>query len=104
VRAAPPVDAPKLAKRDVPFLTDKTKPFSVNGTGIPDVPFDIGTSYAGLLPISNSTGETRKLYFWFFPTTNPNPTDEITFWFNGGPGEFETTQERLISPAFVLWT
>jgi len=86
VRAAPPVQAPKLAKRDVPFLTEKTKPFSVNGTGIPDVPFDIGTSYAGLLPISDSPDETRKLYFWFFPTTNPNPTDEITFWFNGGPG------------------
>ncbi|KJX93216.1 serine carboxypeptidase like protein [Zymoseptoria brevis] len=86
VRAAPPVNAPKLAKRDVPFLTDKTKSFSVNGTGIPDVPFDIGTSYAGLMPISDSPDETRKLYFWFFPTTNPNATEEITFWFNGGPG------------------
>lgn len=27
------------------------------------------------------TGRSR-----FFPSTNPNATDEITIWFNGGPG------------------
>ena len=48
--------------------------------------FDIGESYAGLLPISDDPNETRKLYFWFFPSTNPNATEEIALWFNGGPG------------------
>src|SRR5262245_61938169 len=43
-------------------------------------------SYAGLLPISDDPNETRKLYFWFFPSTNPNATEEIAIWFNGGPG------------------
>lgn len=76
--------------------------FAVDGTKIPDVDFDIGESYAGLLPISDNANETRKLYFWyaagclsfmrqfrpislltrtrFFPSTNPNATDEITIW------------------------
>lgn len=58
----------------------------VQGNAIPDVAFDIGESYAGLLPISEDPQETRELYFWFFPTTNPNATDEVVIWLNGGPG------------------
>lgn len=58
----------------------------VDGTAIPDVKFDIGESYAGLLPISDDPNETRQLYFWFFPSSNPAATDEVTIWFNGGPG------------------
>jgi len=78
---------PVLQKRaEDLFLNSKTKPFAVNGTGIPDVNFDIGESYAGLLPISSAKGETRDLFFWFFPTTNPDKKDEITIWLNGGPG------------------
>lgn len=38
--------------------------FVVDGKGIPEVDFDIGESYAGLLPTSLSADETRKLYFW----------------------------------------
>lgn len=48
--------------------------------------FDIGESYAGLLPISSASNETRELYFWFFPSANPLASDEITIWLNGGPG------------------
>ncbi|KAL6157814.1 hypothetical protein ACJBU6_03629 [Exserohilum turcicum] len=60
-------------------------PFTVNGSAgaIPQVDFDIGESYAGLLPISSASNETSKLYFWFFPSHNPNATDEITIWLNG---------------------
>lgn len=53
---------------------------------MPDVPFDIGESYAGLLPISSAADETRELFFWFFPSTNPAANKEINIWFNGGPG------------------
>ncbi|KAH0566350.1 hypothetical protein GP486_000256 [Trichoglossum hirsutum] len=60
--------------------------FLVDGTAIPDVDFDIGESYAGLLPVSSNPGENRKLYFWFFPSENPLAGDEITIWLNGGPG------------------
>jgi carboxypeptidase D len=62
------------------------KAFWVDGTAIPDVPFDIGESYAGLLSISDDPNDDRKLYFWFFPSGNPNATNEVGMWFNGGPG------------------
>ncbi len=58
----------------------------MNGTDIPDVDFDIGESYAGLLPVSRAVNETRQLYFWYFPSQNPLAHDEITIWLNGGPG------------------
>lgn len=52
-----------------------------------DVNFDIGESYAGLLPISPaSNGSSSSLYFWFFPSANPLAQDEILIWLNGGPG------------------
>ncbi|KAK7431293.1 hypothetical protein QQZ08_002064 [Neonectria magnoliae] len=83
---APP-EHPKLDKRrHSRFLNNQTEKFVVNGTGIPEVPFDIGESYAGLLPISQSPDEERQLYFWFFPSTNPDAGDEIVIWLNGGPG------------------
>ncbi|KAL8778094.1 MAG: hypothetical protein Q9213_007569 [Squamulea squamosa] len=70
----------KLEKRTSSYLTDATRTpfpeFVVNGSAIPDVDFDIGESYAGLLPISSA----------FFPSANPEASDEITIWFNGGPG------------------
>ncbi len=52
--------------------------------GFPEVSFDIGESYAGLLPVDNSTDE--ELFFWFFPTANEEHRDskEIIFWLNGG--------------------
>ncbi|KAJ6445266.1 serine carboxypeptidase [Purpureocillium lavendulum] len=70
------------------FLTNKTQPFAVDGTKIPEVSFDAGESYAGLLPISNKTDEQNNLYFWFFPSANADneKKKEIVIWLNGGPG------------------
>ena len=61
--------------------------FAVNGSAgaIPQVNFDIGESYAGLLPISDKANETSELYFWFFPSANQDADDEITIWLNGKP-------------------
>jgi carboxypeptidase D len=81
-----PFSHPEIQKRASRFLTDKTKPFAVNGTGIPEVPFDIGESYSGLLPISDDPNETRKLFFWFFPSTAEQTPEDVTIWLNGGPG------------------
>ncbi|KAL6166450.1 hypothetical protein ACJQWK_07803 [Exserohilum turcicum] len=82
-----PVQNLKPHKRDTARLitTEASKAFTVNGSAgaIPQVDFDIGESYAGLLPISSASNETSKLYFWFFPSHNPNATDEITIWLNG---------------------
>ena len=55
---------PRLRKRAHEYLNNGTEKFVVNGTGLPDVPFDIGESYAGLLPISVDKNETRELFFW----------------------------------------
>lgn len=57
--------------------------FSVNGANIPDVDFDVGESYAGLLPI-NGTNDTNQLYHWFFPSSNPAADKEILIWLTGG--------------------
>ncbi|KAI9658142.1 MAG: hypothetical protein M1831_003988 [Alyxoria varia] len=72
-------------KTVIPQNANTTK-FAVDGRGLPEVDFDIGESYAGLLPISPRKSEPRKLYFWFFPSSNPLAKDEITIWLNGGPG------------------
>lgn len=60
--------------------------YLVNGTGIPDVDFDIGESYAGLLPISKLQNEQNQFYFWYFVSQNQQAEDEILIWLNGGPG------------------
>ncbi|KAF2764861.1 alpha/beta-hydrolase [Teratosphaeria nubilosa] len=64
---------------------ENTTKFAVDGTKIPDVDFDIGESYAGLLPIS-SKPNSSELYFWFYPSSNPLAEEEILIWLNGGPG------------------
>ncbi|QIW97153.1 hypothetical protein AMS68_002671 [Peltaster fructicola] len=81
-----PVKRSSLRRRSSNFLSSKTLPFYVNGTSLPDVDFDIGESYAGLLPISGAANETRELFFWFFPSSNVNASSEVTIWLNGGPG------------------
>jgi carboxypeptidase D len=89
-KRGPPVPAsasqPSLEKRKSKFLNANTKKFVVNGSAIPEVDFNIGESYAGLLPISQAKNEKRKLFFWFFPSTNKEAGNEIVIWFNGGPG------------------
>jgi carboxypeptidase D len=64
--------------------TDLDTEYTVNGTAIPDVDFDIGESYAGLMPITKVANETSQLYFWFFPSENTEASDEILIWLNGG--------------------
>lgn len=53
-------------------------------TSLPDVDFDIGEMYAGLMPI-NLNDTSRALYFVYQPTIGPE-VDEVTIWLNGGPG------------------
>ncbi|TQN69432.1 Carboxypeptidase cpdS, partial [Colletotrichum shisoi] len=63
---SPPKARPGREKHG--FLNEETSKFSVNGASIPNVAFDAGESYAGLLP------ET--------PSENKN----IVAWLMGGPG------------------
>jgi carboxypeptidase C (cathepsin A) len=66
------------------FLTNKTAQFAVDGANLPDIPFDIGESYAGVLPTGEGNG--HELFFWFVPSLNSDANKEITIWLNGGPG------------------
>ncbi|KAL1746186.1 Alpha/Beta hydrolase protein [Schizophyllum fasciatum] len=70
----------------LPFANPAAEPFYVDGTSIPEVNFDAGPSWAGLLPISGNPDEDKKLFFWLWPTSNPENADKLLFWTNGGPG------------------
>ncbi|KAF9040776.1 Alpha/Beta hydrolase protein [Panaeolus papilionaceus] len=73
-------------KKPLKFSNPKAAKFLVNGSTIPDIPFDVGPSYAGLLPISGKINEERQLFFWFFPPGPTGSTDDLILWTNGGPG------------------
>jgi carboxypeptidase D len=51
---------------------------------LPDVNYDIGEMYSGLIPVDEKN-KSRALFFVFQPTIG-NPVEEITIWMNGGPG------------------
>ncbi|TDZ22931.1 putative serine carboxypeptidase [Colletotrichum orbiculare MAFF 240422] len=90
------------AKREPKFLTEKTKKFVVNGTSIPEVDFDLGESYAGLMPIQPNNDTSEKLYFWFFPSESDQAEKEILIWLTGGPG-CSSTGELLSQNGPMLW-
>lgn len=70
-------------RASIPFNNPQAQKFFVDGSSIPDVNFDAGPSWAGLLPISAASGESRRLFFWLWPTTNPAKSKELVFWTNG---------------------
>ncbi|KAH9065161.1 alpha/beta-hydrolase [Lactarius deliciosus] len=78
--------AASLRVKNITFSNPKASQFFVNGTTIPAVNFDVGPSWAGLIPISAAPNESRKLFFWFFPPGPEGSLDDLIFWTNGGPG------------------
>ncbi|KAE8213536.1 hypothetical protein CF327_g2947 [Tilletia walkeri] len=66
----------------ITFSSPAAQAFKVNRT-LPGIPFQLNTSYAGNIPISNAD-PSRQLYFWMFPADEPSNTTII--WNNGGPG------------------
>jgi carboxypeptidase D len=63
---------------------DKMNALAYMVTCLPDVPYDIGEMYSGLIPI-DPKNESNALFFIFQPTIGP-PQDEVTIFLNGGPG------------------
>ncbi|KAI0317696.1 alpha/beta-hydrolase [Amylostereum chailletii] len=72
--------------KNITFANPKASEYYVDGSSIPLVDFDVGPSWAGLIPISGNASETRELFFWFFPPGPEGSLDDIIFWTNGGPG------------------
>jgi carboxypeptidase D len=78
----------------------------VDGNSIPEVNFNAGPSWSGLIPISGAPNETRKvlysrsiwetpdelrlnlvllifqLFFWFFPPGPDGSLDDLIFWYD----------------------
>lgn len=75
----------------------------VNGTGIPEVDFDIGESYAGLLPIGDANVDA-ELYFWFFPSTSELASKEILLWVTGGVrSNTQTYSASMLTCVSLAW-
>ncbi|KAL4924150.1 putative pheromone processing carboxypeptidase (Sxa2) [Aspergillus undulatus] len=74
--------AKRSSTDDFRFLTDDTAPYLVES--LPDVHFDVGELYSGLIPIEKND-TSRALFFAFQPKLG-EPSDELTIWLNGGPG------------------
>ncbi|KAG1741356.1 Alpha/Beta hydrolase protein [Suillus lakei] len=55
-----PQNVKRSGVQNITFTNPKASEFYVNGRSLPLVDFDVGPSWAGLLPISNSLNETRK--------------------------------------------
>ncbi|KAI0666135.1 alpha/beta-hydrolase [Trametes maxima] len=72
--------------KNITFSDPRASEFYVDGTTIPEIGWDVGPSWSGLIPISSHANETRKLFFWFFPPGPQGSLDDIIFWTNGGPG------------------
>ena len=64
------------------YYNNQTEQYFVQS--LPDVPFDLGEMYSGLVPI-DTNNKSRALFFLFEPKLGA-PVDEITIWLNGGPG------------------
>jgi carboxypeptidase D len=50
------------------------------------------------MPISADPKETRKLFFWFWPSNNPAHADDLLFWTNGGTLHAVISILMLITP------
>jgi carboxypeptidase D len=66
--------------QNITFSNPTASRFYVDGANFPEVNFDFGPSWAGLLPISGNANETRKLFFWFFPPGPQGSLNDLIFW------------------------
>ncbi|KAI9692577.1 MAG: hypothetical protein M1822_006808 [Bathelium mastoideum] len=52
-------------------------------SSLPDINYDIGEMYSGQIDIGDDS--SRNMFFVFEPKLG-EPSEEVTIWFNGGPG------------------
>ncbi|KAG6826321.1 hypothetical protein H0H92_000322 [Tricholoma furcatifolium] len=61
--------------QNITFSNPKASEFYVDGTSIPEVDFDVGPSWAGLLPISGNANETREPFSWSWGQAKPTQNE-----------------------------
>ncbi|KIY43594.1 alpha/beta-hydrolase [Fistulina hepatica ATCC 64428] len=81
-----PLNIVPRSTSNITFSNPTAAEYYVDGTALPEVDWDVGPSWAGLMPISGNTNETRKLFFWYFPPGPEGSYEDLVFWTNGGPG------------------
>ena len=59
------------------YLNKNTKPYQV--TSMPDVNYDLGELYSGMVPITKGD-KSRELFYVFKPKIGGDPVDEVTIW------------------------
>ncbi|KZT30601.1 alpha/beta-hydrolase [Neolentinus lepideus HHB14362 ss-1] len=68
------------------FSNSAAADFHVNSSALPLVTWQLQDSWAGRLPISNESSESRELFFWYWPSSESGSSEFLTIWLNGGPG------------------
>ncbi|CCM06576.1 uncharacterized protein FIBRA_08854 [Fibroporia radiculosa] len=68
------------------FMEEYAAEFYVNGSKIPLVDWDVGSSWAGLLPISAHPNETRKARQDFLKVDPPTHMDDVARLFSSSSG------------------
>ncbi|KZT61492.1 alpha/beta-hydrolase [Calocera cornea HHB12733] len=82
----PPIAPGQPGNPNAPTFPSAANKFYVNSSALPLINFDLPGSWAGLLPVSQTPGETKNLFFWYWPSTAPGGSKSLTIWLNGGPG------------------
>lgn len=73
------------ADANVTFSTPTAKSLTVPNQ-LDGIPFEVPTTWAGNLPIPSDKDESRKLFFWLWPSESDRGKDDLAIWLNGGPG------------------
>jgi carboxypeptidase D len=84
VQQAPKQQVTKRAAADTSsfrYYNNDTAPYNVES--LPLIDLDIGEFYSGMMSVNDSLD--AAMFFVFQPTVG-EPVDEVTIWFNGGPG------------------
>ncbi|EJU01828.1 alpha/beta-hydrolase [Dacryopinax primogenitus] len=82
----PPVSPHPPGNPNAPGFPECANQFYVNTSALPLINFELPGTWAGLLPVSQSPSETKKLFFWYWPSTASGGSESLTIWLNGGPG------------------
>lgn len=68
------------------FSNHRAASYHVNSSALPLIKTKLQDSWAGQTPISSNQNETRKLFFFYWPSSKKGGSNDPTIWLDGGPG------------------